>query len=47
MKASVEGWGKERGKPRKRGGEGSLERPLVALESEFSMVFVGACAYMD
>jgi hypothetical protein len=47
MKASVEGWGKERGGPVRRGGEAGLRRPLAALESDFSMVFARAFAYMD
>ncbi|MGF6241508.1 MULTISPECIES: hypothetical protein [Paraburkholderia] len=47
MKASVEGWGKARGGPRKGGGEGRLGRLSAALESDFSMVFARAFAYMD
>jgi hypothetical protein len=41
MKASVEGWGKEGAR------QARLGRPLAALESDFSMVFARAFAYMD
>jgi hypothetical protein len=34
-------------RPARRGSEGRLGRPLAALESEFSMVFARAFAYMD